>query len=95
MTDKTQQLARHSQALVAQIAIQRADIMRQAVSLKGASHFIDKVRAGVLYLKHHREAYLLPLAVLLVSRPRRIVAFFVSSLGIWRLIQNFRRALGG
>ena len=94
MSDKTRQLARQSEALVAQIAMQRIDIAQQAVSLQGAAHFIDKVRDGILYLRHHREALLLPLAFIIISRPRRIFAFFLSSLGVWRLIQNWRRTLG-
>ena len=93
MSNKMHQLARQSESLVTQIAIQRRDIARQATSLQAAAHFIDKIRAGILYLKARREALLLPLALIIISRPRRIFAFFLSALGMWRLIQKWRRAL--
>ena len=95
MSDKAQQLARKTEALVNQITLQRRDIARQAVSLRAGAHFIDKVRAGILYLKNRREILLLPLALLIVSRPQRIIAFFISTLGVWRLIQNWRRSIRG
>lgn len=95
MSDKARQLVRKSEALVDQITIQRRDIARQAVALQAAAHFIDKLRDGILYIKNRREVLLLPLALIIVSRPRRIIAFFLSSLGVWRLIQNWRRSIRG
>ena len=91
--NKTYPLAQHSAALVTQIALQRRDIARQAAALRSGAHFIDKVRDSILYIRHHREVLLLPLALLIVSRPRRIVAFFLSTLGAWRVIQNWRHSV--
>lgn len=95
MSNKTHQLARQSEALVNQITLQRRDIARQASSLQGAAHFIDKLRQGISYFRARREMLLLPLALLIISRPRRIVAFFLSSIGVWRLVQNWRRSFLG
>lgn len=93
MRNTTQQLAQRSEALVNQITLQRRDIARQASSLQEAAHFIDKLRKGIFYLRARREMLLLPLALLIVSRPRRLIAFFLSSVGVWRLVQNWRRSL--
>lgn len=93
--NKARQLAQHSAALITQIAIQRKDMAQQVAALQPAAHLIDKVRDGLLYLQHYREALLLPLALILVSRPRRIITFFLSSVGVWRLIQNWRRSIRG
>lgn len=93
--NKARQLAQHSAALITQIAIQRKDMAQQVAALQPAAHLIDKVRDGLVYLRHYREALLLPLALILVSRPRRIITFFLSSVGVWRLIQNWRRSIRG
>lgn len=80
-------------ALVAQIAVERAALAQQGAALRPAALMIDKVSAGIRYLKSHPGALLLPVALLALWRPQRLLAFAVSSLGIWRLVQQGWRQL--
>ena len=84
-------LARHRLALVAQIAHERGDLVQRAAALRFAAQVIDRINAGIQHIRRHPEIMLLPLAVTLVSRPRRLLALGVSALGFWRLVQSWRR----
>lgn len=85
------ELARHRVALIVQITHERADLAQQAASLRVAAQVIDKINNGIQHLKKHPEVLLLPLAITIVSRPRRLVALAISGLGLWRLLQTWRR----
>ncbi|MBT9612889.1 MAG: hypothetical protein IV108_06460 [Burkholderiales bacterium] len=85
---------RHKRAvLVAQIGMERAALAQQGAALRPAALMIDKVSAGIRYLKSHPGLLLLPVAILALWRPRRLLAFAVSSLGMWRLVQRGWRRL--
>lgn len=84
-------LARQRVALIAQIVNERADLAQKAASLRFAAQAIDKVNHGIQHLKKHPEILLLPLAITVVFRPRRLLALGVSGLGLWRLLQSWRR----
>ncbi len=79
--------------LVAQITTERAALAQQGAALRPAARMIDKVCAGMRYLKSHPGILLLPLVTLALWRPRRLLAFAVSGLGVWRLVQRGRHRL--
>jgi hypothetical protein len=94
MTDmKALALVRQRDDLVAQIAIERAAIAQHGASLRKLSRMIDKVRDAIQYLKRHPETLLLPVVITVVSRPWRLLALAVSSLGLWRMVQSLRRRI--
>jgi len=79
--------------LVAQITTERAALAQQGAALRPAARMIDKVCTGMRYLKSHPGVLLLPLVILALWRPRRLLAFAVSSVGVWRLVQRGRHRL--
>lgn len=85
------ELARQREVLIAQIVNERADLEQKADSLRFAAQVIDKINDGIQHLKKHPEILLLPLAITIVSRPQRLIALGVSGLGLWRLLQSWRR----
>lgn len=84
-------LAKQRLALVAQIAADRRDLAQNATALRYAAQVIDRINAGLQHIRKHPEILLLPLAITVVSRPRRRVALGISALGFWRLLQSWRR----
>ena len=93
MKTKAAALAHKRAMLVAQIGAERAALAQQGAALRPAARMIDKVVAGVRYLKSHPAVLLLPIAILVLWRPRRLLAFAASGLGLWRLAQRGRRRL--
>ena len=85
------ELARHRLALVAQIADERRDLAQNATALRYAAQVIDRINEGIQHIRKHPEILLLPLAITVVSRPRRLLALGISALGFWRLLQSWRR----
>ncbi len=85
------ELARQREVLIARIVDERADLAQKANSLRFAAQVIDKISDGIQYLKKHPEILLLPLAITIVSRPQRLIALGASGLGLWRLLQSWRR----
>lgn len=79
--------------LIRQIEAERAVLAQQGAALRPAALVIDKVGAGVRYVQSHPEVLLLPMAILVLWRPRRLLAFAVSGVGMWRLVQRGRRWL--
>lgn len=79
--------------LVARIATERDVLVRQGAALRPAARMIDKACAGMRYLKSHPGVLLLPIVILVLWRPRRLVAFAASGLGLWRLVQRGRQRL--
>lgn len=88
-----QALVRQRDDLIAQIAIERAAIAQNAVSLRRLSRVIDKVRDGIQYLKSHPEALLLPVAITVVSRPWRLLTLVISGFGLLRMARIWRRRI--
>lgn len=86
-------LVTRREALIAQIAIERDDLAQKGASLRFAAQVVDKIRYGIQHLKNHPESFLLPLALTVVSRPRRLLGLGISGLGLWRLLQGWRRRL--
>lgn len=93
MTTKNSTLADRRDHLVAQIAYERALIAQHATSLKRLSRIIDGVNQGVRYVKKHPEVLLLPAAIAVISRPRRLLASAMSALGMWRMSRTWRQRL--
>ena len=85
------ELAAKRVALIAQSVQQRAELAQQAASLKLAAHVLDKINDGLQHIKKHPEILLLPLAIVVVARPQRLLALGMSAFGLWRLLQNLRR----
>lgn len=88
MQAKAMALMHKRAVLVAQIGVERAALAQQGAALRPAALMIDKVNAGIRYLKSHPGILLLPVAILALWRPRRLLAFAVSSLGVWRLVRR-------
>ena len=86
-------LMRRRAVLIAQISTERAALAQQGAALRPAARMIDKVYMGVRYLKSHPGVLLLPIVVLVLWRPRRLLAFTASSWGLWQMIQRGRRRL--
>ena len=90
---RTLALVRQRDHLVAQIAIERAAIAQNTASLRRLSRVIDKVHDGIRYLKSHPQALLLPIAIVVISRPRRLLAIVISAFGLWRMARMWRRRI--
>lgn len=93
MSARNFELASRRDALVAQIAIERAELARNGASLRVTARMIDRIRDGIRYFRNHPEALLLPIAIVAVSRPRRLLAIVISAFGLWRLVRNWRRQI--
>lgn len=90
---KALMLTQKREALITKIRAERALLARQAHALRPAAKTVDKVNAGIRYVRSHPEILLLPLAILTVWRPQRLIAFAMSSLGIWRFAQGAMQRL--
>jgi hypothetical protein len=90
---RTLALVQQRDDLVERIAIERVVIARNSASLRRLSRTIDKVRDAIRYLKSHPEALLLPVAIIVVSRPQRLLAFTISAFGLWRMARMWRRRI--
>ena len=90
---RTLALVQQRDDLVERIAIERVVIARNSASLRRLSRTIDKVRDAIRYLKSHPEALLLPVAIIVVSRRQRLLAFAISAFGLWRMARMWRRRI--
>jgi hypothetical protein len=86
-------LMRKRAALIAQIGAERTALAQQGAALRPAAAMIDKAVVGIRYLKSHPVVWLLPVAILVLWRPRRVLAFAVRGLGVWRLVRRGRQWL--
>lgn len=93
MSGKASELARKRAALVAQIAVERASLSQQGAALRPAALTVDRIIAGVRYVKRNPVVLLLPLAILSLRRPRHWLALAIRGFGVWRLLQSRRRRL--
>ena len=87
------ELAAQRAALIAQITIGRIDLAQKGASLRFAAQVIDGISDGIQHIKRHPEILLLPLAVTVVFRPRRLLTLGISGFGIWRLLRSWRRRI--
>jgi len=90
---RTAALVQQRDDLVERIAIERVIIARNSASLRRLSRVIDKVHDGIRYLKSHPQALLLPIAIVVISRPRRLLAIVISAFGLWRMARIWRRRI--
>lgn len=93
MNTKAVTLRHQRIALIAQIDAERAMLAQQGAALRPAALKIDKVVEGIRYVKTHPAVLLLPIAIVALWRPRRLLTFAVSGLGLWQLMQRVRRRL--
>lgn len=92
-TAANNRLIRQRNDLLAQILIERNDLAQKGAALGQATQVIDKIRGGIQHIKSHPEILLLPLAVLFVSRTRRLWALGISGVGLWRMLRNWRHRI--
>lgn len=90
MKAKTVALRHKRDALVAQIDAERISLSQQGAALRPAALMIDKVSVGIRHARNHPSVLLLPLTVLTLWRPRRLLVFAGSGLWVWRLVQRGR-----
>ena len=93
MKMKAADLMHKRNALVAQIGAERNALAQQGAALRPAAQMIDKVGAGLRFIKSHPGVLLLPVTILALWRPRRLFAYAMSGIGLWRLVQRGRRRL--
>ena len=86
-------LAKEREHIVAQIAYERALISQNANSLRRMARVFDKGKQSARYLQRHPEIMLLPAAMLLVFKPRRLLKWAASGVGTWRMVQAWRNRL--
>lgn len=79
--------------LVAQIATERDMLALQGAALRPAAQMIDKVTMGIRFINSHPAVLLLPMTVLALWRPRRLLGFAISGVGLWRILEQGRRRL--
>lgn len=93
MTAKGIALERKRAALIAQITVERALLAQQGAALRPAALMIDRVNAGVNFVKSHPVILLLPITILTLRRPRQLLVSVVKGIGVWRLLQFGRHRL--
>ena len=81
-------LSQRREVLVNKIRTERAALAYQARALRPAANTVDKVGAGIRYVRRHPEIALLPLTLLTLWRPQRLLAFAMSGIGFWRFAQG-------
>lgn len=93
MQAKAMMLMHRRAVLIARIETERAALAQHGTALRPAAQVIDKVRAGVRYIKSHPGILLLPLTLLVLWRPRRLLTFVISGVSAWRFVQRTRHRL--
>lgn len=93
MTDDADALRQKRIALIAQIAAERDTLAQQGAALRPAAQMIDKVGAGMRFIRQHPSVLVLPITILALWRPRRLLSFALRGYGVWRLVQMGRQRL--
>lgn len=93
MDQRRVDLALRRGELLAQIRQQRADLAQFTPPLIGLLDKVDKVGAGVHWLKNHPAAVAASVFALVVSRPRRAWRWAKRSLAVWRGWSTLRQRL--
>lgn len=93
MKTKAEALKQTRSALLMQIAAERVLLAQQGAALRPAAQLIDKVSMGVRFIQSHPALLLLPITIVALWRPRRLLGYALSGLGVWRLVQQGRHRL--
>ncbi len=93
MNDKVLQLSQQRDDLIHQIIMERAELAQQGAALHRATRILDQFRNGIRHVKNHPEILLLPAAAMYVLRPRRLWAWGLSGLSLWRMARNWQRRI--
>lgn len=93
MKAKANALMQKRTALLAQIAVERVVLAHQGAALRPAAQLIDKARMGFRFIQSHPALLLLPLTLVTLWRPRRLLGFAISGLGLWRMVRQGRHRL--
>ena len=88
MRTKALLLTQQRDVLVSKIRAERVALARQSAALRPAAKTVDRVNAGIRYVRSHPEIMLLPLTLLTLWRPQRLIAFAMSGIGFWRFAQG-------
>ena len=86
-------LIRKRSALVAQIRAERHALARQGAALRPVALKVDKVIASIRFIKRRPEALLLPITILALGRPQRLLGYAARGLALWRVVQRVRNQL--
>ena len=93
MKSKALALKRTRDVLIARVGAERAVLAQQGAASRPATRMIDKGISVIRFFKSHPAALLLPIAVLTMWRPQRLLGIAASGLGLWRLMQFGRHRL--
>lgn len=93
MKSRAAALMQRRDALIARITSERDLLAIQGAALRPTAQLIDKFMMGIRFVKSHPAALLLPMTMLALWHPRRLLGFALSSLGGWRLLQQRRHRL--
>lgn len=93
MKAKSDALMQARTALHAQITAERAVLVQQGAALRPAAQLIDKVGMGIRFIQSHPALLVLPMTIVALWRPRRLLGIAISGLGLWRLVRQGRRRL--
>ena len=93
MTPELLELALKKQRLRLKSAALRADFAEQAGALAPAFSAVDRVQAGISWLRRHPVLPVAALVALLVVRPRTMLRLAGRGWLVWRAVQRLRSAL--
>ncbi len=93
MNDKVLQLRQQRDQLIHQIIMERTELAQKGVALRRATRIIDQFRSAIRHIKNHPEILLLPAAAMYVLRPRRLWAWGLSGVSLWRMARNWQRRI--
>lgn len=85
------QLALKRQRLQLLAATQRLELRQQATVFAPAFEIVDRLRAGVDYLKRRPEWLVFAVVTLVVARPRRAFPWLRRGFVAWQLYRRLRR----
>lgn len=90
---RLENLSAKRQELVNKIAAERTQLQQLEVPWRRPSKILGKVSVGIRFVKDHPETLLLPVAITVLSHPRRFIAMAVSGYGLWRMARAWRRRI--
>lgn len=83
---------RHAQ-LIAQIAYEREEIARIAARLRAPVRRVEAVQEKTAFVVRYAIVLWLPMAVLLMLRPRRGLRWVTRALGAYQTFRRFKRVV--
>lgn len=84
-------LMKRREALLAQIALERAALAHHGAAVRRLALLVDKIGNVFRFVKSHPGALLLPVAITILARPRRLLTMAASGFGLLRVVRNWRR----